>query len=59
MIAGIFYGTSFRARRPFSVAVDPIFCAQTDEGAVYYGLLAKFIAYYFNGENGNNRVADL
>ena len=30
----------------------------TDEGAVYYGLFVKFIAYYFNGENGNGRVAD-
>ena len=58
MITGIFYGVPAWTRRSCSVAVDPIFCALTKERAVYYGLFVKFIAHYFNGENGNGRVAD-
>ena len=58
MVTGIFYGVPSWARRPCSTVVDQIFCAPTEEGAVYYGLFVKFIAYYFNGENGNGRVAD-
>ena len=58
MVTGIFYGTPEWARRPCSTVVDQIFCAPTDDGAIYYGLFVKFIAYYFNGENGNGRVAD-
>ena len=58
MVTGIFYGVPSWARRKCSTAVDQIFCAPTDEGAVFYGLFVKFIAYYFNGENGNGRVAD-
>ena len=58
MVTGIFYGVPSWARRPCSTVVDQIFCAPTDEGVIYYGLFVKFIAYYFNGENGNGRVAD-
>jgi hypothetical protein len=58
MVTGIIYGVPSWARRRCSIAVDQIFCAPTEEGAVYYGLFVKFIAYYFNGENGNGRVAD-
>ena len=58
MVTGIFIGVPSWARRSCSIVVDPIFCAPTDEGAVYYGLFVKFIAFYFNGENGNGRVAD-
>ena len=58
MVTGIMYGVPSWARRSCSVAVSPIFCAPTDEGAIYYGLFVQFIAFYFNGENGNGRVAD-
>ena len=58
MVTGIFYGVPQWARRSCSVAVDPIFCAPTDEGVTFYALFVKFIAFYFNGENGNGRVAD-
>ena len=58
MVTGIFYGVPQWARRPCSVAVDQIFCAPTDEGSTYFALFVKFIAFYFNGENGNGRVAD-
>ena len=58
MVTGIFYGVPSWARRSCSVAVDPIFCAPTDEGSYYYALFVKFIAFYFNGENGNGRVSD-
>ena len=58
VVTGVFYGTPTWARRQCTVVVDPIFCAPTEEGAVYYGLFLNFIAFYFNGENGNGRVAD-
>ena len=58
IVIGIFYGVPVWTRRSCSVAVDPIFCALTKEGAVYYGLFVKFIVHFFNGENGNGRVAD-
>ena len=58
MVTGIFYGVPSWARRACSIVVDPMFCAPTDTGASYYGLFLKFMAYYFNGENGNGRVAD-
>ena len=58
MVTGIFYGVPSWARRSCSVAIDPIFCAPTEEGAIYYGMFVRFIAFYFNGENGNGRVAD-
>jgi hypothetical protein len=58
MITGVFYGVPEWARRSCSLAVSPIFCAPTKSGATFYGLFLKFIAFYFNGENGNGRVAD-
>ena len=59
MVTGIFYGVPQWARRSCLVAVDPIFSAPTDEGATYYALFVKFIAFYFNGENENGRVVIL
>jgi hypothetical protein len=58
MVTAVLYGVPSWARRSCSTSVDPMFCAPTEEGAVYYGLFVKFIAYFFNGENGNGRVAD-
>ena len=58
VVTGIFYGVPGWARRSCSYAVAPMFCAPTEQGAYYYGLFLQFMAYYFNGENGNGRVAD-
>ena len=58
MVTAVVYGVPQWARRSCSFAVDPMFCAPTDEGAVFYGLFLKFLAFYFNGENGNGRIAD-
>ena len=58
MVTAVVYGVPTWARRSCSMAVDPMFCAPTEEGATYYGYFVQFLAYYFNGENGNGRVAD-
>ena len=57
-VTAILYGVPSWARRSCSFAQAPMFCAPTDSGAKYYGLFAQFLAFYFNGENGNGRVAD-
>ena len=57
-VTAVVYGPPDWARRSCSVAVAPMFCAPTDTGAVYYGYFLRFLAYYFNGENGNGRIAD-
>ena len=57
-VTAILYGVPDWARRPCSAAVAQIFCAPTDAGSKYYGLFVQFIAHYFNGENGNGRIAD-
>ena len=59
VVTGVLYGVPSWARRSCSGAVvAQIFCAPTDEGSKYYGLFTGFIAWYFNGQNGNGRVAD-
>ena len=58
MVTAVVYGVPEWARRSCSVAVNPTFCAPTEEGAVYYGLFLKFLANFFNGENGNGRISD-
>jgi len=58
MVTGILIGVPEWARRSCTQAASQIFCAPTDEGSIYYGLFAQFMAYYFNGENGNGRIAD-
>ena len=58
MVTAVVYGVPQWARRSCSFAVDPMFCAPTEEGSVFYGYFLKFLAFYFNGENGNGRIAD-
>ena len=58
MVTGVVIGVPDWAKRECTQVASPIFCAPTDEGSIYYGLFAQFLAYYFNGENGNGRVAD-
>ena len=59
VVTGVLYGVPSWARRECIAPVtSQIFCAPTDEGSKYYGLFAGFIAWYFNGQNGNGRVAD-
>ena len=58
MVTGVLIGVPDWARRSCTQAAAQIFCAPTDEGSIYYGLFAQFMAYYFNGENGNGRIAD-
>ena len=58
MVTAIVYGVPDWAKRSCKEAVAQMFCAPTDQGSKYYGLFAQFIAYYFNGENGNGRIAD-
>ena len=58
MVTGVLIGVPEWARRSCTQAAAQIFCAPTDEGSIYYGLFAQFMAYYFNGENGNGRIAD-
>lgn len=58
VVTGVIYGTPSWCRRKCSIATADIFCAPTKEGSTYFGLFTKFIAYLFNGENGNGRVAD-
>ena len=58
MVTAVVYGVPDWARRPCSYGPSPMFCAPTDEGATFYGYFLKFLAFYFNGENGNGRIAD-
>ena len=58
MVTAVLYGVPDWAKRSCTQAVAQIFCAPTEQGAKYYGLFVQFIAYYFNGENGNGRIAD-
>ena len=60
VVTGVIYGVPDWARRPCpsSAVTSTIFCAPNDVNALDYGRFAGFIAYYFNGENGNGRVAD-
>ena len=41
----------------YSSCISNILCP-TDESSIYYGLFAQFMAYYFNGENDNGKIAD-
>ena len=58
MVTAVVYGVPDWARRPCSYGPSPMFCAPTDEGATFYGYFLKFLAFYFNGENGNGRISD-
>lgn len=60
VVTGVLYGVPAWARRqcPVEKTSGAIFCAPTEEGSKDYGRFVGFIAWYFNGANGNGRVAD-
>ena len=60
VVTGVVYGVPSWARRSCSSGsvVAAHFCAPTESGAADYGRFAGFLAWYFNGLNGNGRVAD-
>ena len=56
-VTGILYGVPEFARQTCPNA-NKVFCSPTIKGSIDYGRFAGAIAYYFNGELGNGRVAD-
>ena len=59
MVTAIVYGVPKWARRgPCYYIDEPMFCAPADDGFHLYGLFTQFLAFYFNGENGNGRISD-
>ena len=57
MVIAVLYGVPDWTRRSCSQAVAPIFCGPTELGSKYMDYLFNLL-HYFNGENGNGRIAD-
>lgn len=58
VVTAVVYGVPAWAQRGCTNVQSPIFCAPVDGMAADYGRFAGFVAKYFNGEEGNGRVAD-
>ena len=56
-ITGILYGVPEYARESCPNQ-NKVFCSPTFKGSIEFGRYAGALAYFFNGENGNGRVAD-
>ena len=60
VVTAVIYGVPAWARRSCAAGsvIADIFCAPADGKQADYGRFAGFLAYWFNGENGNGRIAD-
>ncbi len=56
-ITGILFGVPEYARESCPNQ-NKVFCSPTFKGSIEFGRYAGALAYFFNGENGNGRVAD-